>query len=184
MSVPVHTVPYSLQLTNIAVDPTVSFDLDQDWTGAETFEVNRLPAGFTFNPLTNLLGGEVQTDIVYYLAVRARNADGWSLWSEIPWIAIGSPSGRILFGPSQIIWQEVSRNPAPMKARIQRATLSGRQSTWNTGALLLSDIPDNEGNASRYGAEDLDSEFIVAGDEDAFMMATRPGWEIILDFNA
>lgn len=181
MSVPVHTVPYGTQLTNIGVDPTISFDIDQNWVDADFFEINRLPFGFTFNPTTNLLGGAIASDMAYYIAVRAGNADGLSLWSELFWVGLNSTSQRLLIGPSQVIWQEIPVNPTPPVLRLNRATLSGRQSTWNAGTLFTNDIPDNDGNAAEYDASDLDSEFTFVAGKVFYILATRPGWEVVLD---
>jgi len=178
MAPPIHTIPYIPQVSTFN-DP-VNFDISVNWTGADFFEVNTLPPGFTFDGDVNL-GGIANTQMSYFIFIRAGNDDGLSDWQPLLWtIAAGAgATKRTLYGLS-LDYQLLNPLGTAAVIFIKTATKTGRQSTWNAGVMFINDIED-DGNAAKYDASFVNSQIILDGGSDTQIRATEPGWEIIID---
>lgn len=176
MAVPTHDSPYTPQA--IALDAAVSFDITQDWSNADTWEINTLPPGFTFDGTD--LGGTGDTEQFYTIFVRAGNADGFSDWQPLQFdVNAGVPATDRLLRGLSLAWVQILTATAAV-ITIKKAGPSGRQSSWNMGMLLVSDI-GNDGNAAEYRPNFLDENFSVSVAANTFVRATEPGWEIVVD---
>ena len=120
--------------------------------------------------------------MVYFVYVRARNADGFSSWEPIKWtvdIGASEDTTRILYGLS-FEFQNLNLAGIPATLFFKQATLKGRSSPGGAGAMLISDIAQ-DGNSARYDATYLNTQILLGGATDSFIRATEPGWEIIID---
>lgn len=181
MAVPSFAGPYADQLNQV-IDTAVAFDITAGWTGADSFEVNTLPPGFTFDG-TNL-GGVNRSLMDYTIFIRGVNADGAADWEPLHWTTAGAPATeRVLWGLS-LEYQTVNPLGTASILYIETATRTGRQSTWNAGLMFVNDVGDSidrDGTSARYDSSWVGSQILLSGGADTLVRASVPGWEIIID---
>jgi hypothetical protein len=174
MSVPTFSGPYTGQDDVVDV-PVGAFDVSVGWTGAKRYEVAALPPGFAFDGLD--ITGTPLVQMFYTLFIRGVNDEGPGDWAPLRWDATGgAASARTLWGLS-LAFQNVHASGSGAVLFFKVAT------NEVSGVLLINDIA-RDGSASDYDASFRKSQIVLNGVANAFVRATVPGWEIIIDTSA
>lgn len=181
MAVPGRTGAYVAQ-SSTDVGEAIAYGLnDAQWTNNPTsFEVNRLPSGFTTDGQS--LGGVAGCKMLYTLFIRGVNADGRSEWVPLLWTvpAVAEPSERTLIGVP-MDWPATAQSLSGQAAVIL-VIGPGKGLATGPGLLYVND-GGVDGNATKYGPSFRGNQLILNGAADTFFRADAPGWEIIRDEN-
>ena len=180
MAKPGRSLAYADQ-ASADIDDVIAFALDDgNWTESPTsFEVNKLPPGFT--QVAQALAGVAGCKMDYTLFVRGINSDGAGDWFPLRWVVSSIAStGRTLFG-LPLEWPGVAQHPAGGNATID-VVLAGHN-PGPVGSMSLNDI-EIDGTATKYTSRIQGEQFLLNGVGDTFLKASDPGWVVILDINA
>ena len=181
MAVPGRSLAYVGQ-TSADVGDVISFALDDgNWTGSpDSFEVNKLPPGFTV--AAGSLGGVAGCKMDYTLFVRGTNSEGTGEWWPLGWVVSSVAStGRTLFG-LPLEWPAAPQH-AGGGTRAVIDVISAGKNPGPFGSMLINDDAI-DGTATAYTTGIQGEQFLVSDVGDTFLKASDPGWTVIIDINA
>ena len=179
MAVPGRSLVYADQ-ASADVGDAIAFALDDgNWTESPTsFEVNKLPPGFT--QVAQALAGIAGCQMDYTLFVRGINSDGFGEWFPLRWVVTSvAVTGRTLLG-LPLEWPGTAQHPSGGNAIID-VILAGLNPGL-FGSMKLNDIAI-DGTATTYTTQIQGCQFLLNGVGDTFLKASHPGWVVILDTN-